>query len=766
MILYWIFFGIGFLATMSQVILLREFLVGSLGNEMSFGVGFSTWLVGIAVGAGFGALLGRWRGQGVLFRLAAVIWALVPSGLLYLVRVSRAWYPVSPGEIPPPEVMLAFGAMGILPAGVLVGFLFPLGAVLAAPRNAARPATGSTRGIGQIYVYEAAGSLAAGALFSFVLARHYHPVGFLAASGLLVVVLLGVAEAQRGLPPNRLRWVAVGAGGVLGLALLLPPAGPALERDSRARRTKALFPGLEPVDWAESRYQNLELLRLEEQYTLFANGHLLFSFPDPYRPREVADLVLTQHPSPANVLVIGTRDPQLLGAMRRHGLEDVEAVDLDPRVLELARPHFNEEVGQILDDPRLTLIDDDGRRHLFDTEASYDVVFLNLPDPVTALLGRFYTLEFFQAARDHLAEGGLFAFTFTGTPGLIGRESLEYGSILYRTAMRVFDQVLAVPGDTVFVFCSRKPDVFTRNAEVLTARYRERRLEPEEGAFRFYDLLWPERVNLANERLNRSGLHWISTDWHPRAYFFASLLWDRLVRARTVEAFRRLAQIPFWVCIAAVAVLPILRTPFRMLRRAEASARGDLLWSIATTGLVALALEIMFIFAFQNLYGYVYEKLGLVVGLFMVGLALGGGWATERYSARTPRGGRTGLHRDMAVADLAVAACAVLLLGFVWICGRPFALSELLFDGYLVVVGLLTGAQFPLAVRCYLETRKDVAVSAGALDAADHLGAAFGALLTGVLLIPLFGLAGPAVLLALLKLGTAVFHIFDWRGTA
>jgi len=766
MIIYWIFFGIGFAATLSQVILLREFLVGSLGNEVAFGVGFAMWLVGIMLGAWGGAFLGRRRGAAWSFRLAAGVWSLLPVGLLVLVRVSRAWYPVGPGEIPSPQVMLLFAALCILPAGFLIGVLFPLGSVLVSPSGKERKsAGGSTRGIGMVYVYEAAGCLLGGGLFSIILALHYHPVTYLALGGLAVMVLLGVAEFQKKLTKGWGRWVVPAVCGAALIALLVPAVGRPVERASRSVRTAALFPGLEPIDWAESKYQNLELLRLNEQYTLFASGHQAFSFPNQYGPTDTADLVLTEHPNPKNVLLVGTRPPELLAAMLRHNVEDIEAVDLDPRILELVKPSFTEDAAKVYNDARLALQDEDGRRYLLTEGFEYDVVFVNVPDPLTAFLGRYYTREFFEGAKGRLAEGGLLVFTFTGTPLFAGEEAFDYGGIVYRTAGEVFDHVLAVrQGSTVFVFCSREPDVFTRDPEVLEARYVERGILPKEAALRFHDLLWPDEVERLNRILEKTPKEWISTDWHPRAYFHASLLWDRFVKARTVALFRAMMRVPLWAWPAGLLVIFLIRLGIRAARRKpDSSALGDLAWSIATTGLAALALEIMFIFAFQNIYGYVYEKLGLVVGLFMLGLAIGGNWGTERFSGRTPKGGRIGFHRTMTVLDLLVAGAAVLFLGFVWLCGHLFSASELLFYLYLAGLGGLTGIQFPLAARCRLEIRQDTAGTAGVLDAADHLGAALGALLTGVFLVPVYGIAGPVIILAVLKLGTAGFQCLDSR---
>ena len=42
-----------------------------------------------------------------------------------------------------------------------------------------------------------------------------------------------------------------------------------------------------------------------------------------------------------------------------------------------------------------------------------------------------------------------------------------------------------------------------------------------------------------------------------------------------------------------------------------------------------MALEIILLFAYQNIYGHLYYKVGLIVALFMLGLSLGG-WVMNR----------------------------------------------------------------------------------------------------------------------------------------
>ena len=53
--------------------------------------------------------------------------------------------------------------------------------------------------------------------------------------------------------------------------------------------------------------------------------------------------------------------------------------------------------------------------------------------------------------------------------------------------------------------------------------------------------------------------------------------------------------------------------------------------------------------------------------------------------------------------------------------------------------------------------------AAGSVVGADHAGACVGALLSGLLLVPVFGTAAAALLLVGIKLGSAVLLMLGWR---
>ena len=78
---------------------------------------------------------------------------------------------------------------------------------------------------------------------------------------------------------------------------------------------------------------------------------------------------------------------------------------------------------------------------------------------------------------------------------------------------------------------------------------------------------------------------------------------------------------------------------------------------------------------------------------------------------------------------------------------------------FLVVAftgGFLIGAQFPLANKIYLETSSSLSRTAGLLYAADLLGGWLGGIFGAVVLLPVLGLAGTGVTVAVFKLTSAM----------
>jgi len=101
----------------------------------------------------------------------------------------------------------------------------------------------------------------------------------------------------------------------------------------------------------------------------------------------------------------------------------------------------------------------DGRLFLKTTASTFDVIIVNLPDPQTAQLNRFYTLEFFQEAARKLTGSGVLALRLTAAEDYISPELAAFLGSIHKTLHAVFPEVTAIPGETVHFFGARRTGV-------------------------------------------------------------------------------------------------------------------------------------------------------------------------------------------------------------------------------------------------------------------------------------------------------------------
>ncbi len=778
-----LYFLLGYSATVTQVILLREFLVGLSGSEISFGLGLAAWLTGVSMGAFCGWPAGRFCPKPA-FLVGLIILAVVSPSMVFLLRISRGWLPTQPGEYPSLMTTAGLGAAMILPAAFIDGFVFPCAAALWGA-DKADSETGNP-GIRRVYLWEGLGGLVGGLVFTFRLSHGYSAIPAMAAHGAVIVMAVPLYLAWRALRMDKrsrlLKSIPIMLLVLTYVLILCSMPRPDAksegtfwaffqdkERESIEMRSRMSLPGLQLVETRDSRYENIEVVIGQGQYSIYGHGHLLFSLPDPLGARQTADLVLAEHPSPKRILIVGNQNPELIDAMLRHDPAEVTAVALDPVVLDIARwivvdKLDDMETVSVFSDPRVRFVSTDAYSYVRSGSGKYDLIYLDLPDPSTALVSRYYTTEFYAEVRRRLRPGGVFAFSFTSTVGVIGEDVLAYARILYRTAAAEFADIAVIPGQTFRVFCSERPGVVTVDRSELARRYESRGVGPPVGPFLYETLVPPEDFIRRIEAALRQGDEKTTNRlWYPRAILRASIVQDRFAGGGAALLYSSALRIPFGWSIGCLLVVGA--TGIVLLRRRSGSCGGisscAVVWSIGTTGLASLGLEVMVLFAFQSLFGYVYEWIGMIIGLFMAGLSLGA-IASRRWTLG-PNADPSRIIRTLARVDMALAFTALLLPVLVRVCYLEFPGREILFVFYIAAVGFLTGLQFPIAATAYRRVRKSTPRVASVLDGADNFGAALGGLLTGVFLIPIYGFVLPAVLFAEIKMMTSIWQQISRR---
>jgi spermidine synthase len=112
------------------------------------------------------------------------------------------------------------------------------------------------------------------------------------------------------------------------------------------------------------------------------------------------------------VLVLGAGSGSDVAAALQHGVEHVDAVEIDPAIIQLGREYHPDRP---YDDPRVTIINDDARHYLRTSKKKYDLVVFALIDSLTLqssfsgvrLESYMFTEESFRDVRKRLTRDGV-----------------------------------------------------------------------------------------------------------------------------------------------------------------------------------------------------------------------------------------------------------------------------------------------------------------------------------------------------------------------
>lgn len=102
-------------------------------------------------------------------------------------------------------------------------------------------------------------------------------------------------------------------------------------------------------------------------------------------------------------------------------------VDLDGKVVDFCTEHLPEWGGlAVRNDPRFELVVGDAYAYLFNSKETFDVIIMDISDPIEAGPGiMLYTQEFYQYAMERLSPHGVF-ITQAGTADSIPPAVVEY----------------------------------------------------------------------------------------------------------------------------------------------------------------------------------------------------------------------------------------------------------------------------------------------------------------------------------------------------
>lgn len=750
------FFLIGFAPLAAQIILMRELLVIFYGNELSLGVMLCSWLLWTALGS---FTLGRFSDrlydrERSLALIQAVLALVLPLSIL-LIRLSKSALGVPPGEIIDPVGMVVITFLVLGPCCFLSGCLFTLACSL----RSELAGGGAGASMGTVFYLEALGAgvggLAVIAVFLLPL-NHFH--GLFTVSILLCLSALSLAPERPGKP--------VRAGIVMPVAMVVVFSAGFFAAGPIDRGTRQLeWQGYKLLESRDTPYGNLTVVSSGGQTSFFENGLWLFSWPDPQSAEHAVHLALLQHREPRRVLLVGGGiSGSLAEALKHPSVEKLDYVELDPEIISLGQRFLPSATRGVIDDPRVRIVYRDGRDHVKRAGHTYDVIIVDLPDPMTAQVNRFYTAEFFSEVRRALNEGGVFSLAVTSAETMVGPNLARLLSSLRNTLESVYHEVRVYPGSAARFSASPSRDVLVEDPSILVDRALQRNLDLH--YVRDYYLLFnlsPQRQRFLENILDAAEDARVNRDLLPTLYYETLIFWSAQHTPRVASIFRGVEKITLGMVIIAGVVVTGILAIYGRRRRLPGAAHVPVLYACFTAGYTEMTLTVLLILTFQVFYGYVYYKIALLVTAYMVGLMLGSRYVVPRLD------GLADLSKTLALAQFCLGAYTFSLWGVILLIHGAHPQSwawpvwELFFPVLMGVAGILGGIHFPLSGALYAGREKKTGEAAGLIYGVDLAGSALGALLAGLMLLPGLGIARTLALVSFFNLLAAGLLILGKR---
>ncbi len=694
-LILWTIIGAGISTVPVQLLTVREFLSQFHGNEITISLVLFSWLLLTGLGSLAAKPLKR-PGPG-FYGFMCVVLGLWPLLQLLAIRWGREELFLH-GSSPGFYAIFGYVLVTTAPYCLMVGFILPC--ALGVLREEDRPLSS-----GGLYITDSIGDIAGGVLFSFFLVYWLKPftIVVLTSSLLLAVGLALLASIRRSF---------------LLVILVLPVCifiylglSPGFEMKSLERGAGKI------VRYDESPYGRIVITKEDGEYIFWESGVPLPAGTDIASTEEKVHYPLSQLQSVGDVLLVSGGIGGTLEEVRKHNPKSIDYVELDPNLTRNAR-----ELGLLKPYPGVSVKNTDGRHYIRTTEKSYDAIILDLPDPDTFQLNRFFTDEFFLMARRSLTKEGVVCFSLDYYPNHLTDLMRRKISSIAGTARLHFSDVLAIPGTRAFFLCRNGP--LSRD---IPGMLHAKSIETVYISGYYEGDATDERVTMLEAAVH--GREHVNTDFQPTVINLVFLEWF-LLHGSSPRPF-----------LLGLAVFTLIYLVF--LKREE--------FVLFTTGFAAMGAEMLVIFSFQVLHGYVYLKIGAIVTAFLGGLLPG-----AIFGAMLRRKGGGKLLASDLVMVLFLAAF------YVWIRFFGGTIHASWFLAYGFVFSFFCGFQFPSATELIGEDRSP---AAGCL-AADLTGAAVGTLVVGAMLIPLLGLQTAAVVLILVKVLSNIALLFRSRGRA
>jgi spermidine synthase len=712
-----VLFGIGAVSVLGQVVLFRELMVAGYGVELVCVLALGAWMLLNAAGVFMAA-----SERGPHLSASLFLTGVGFAADVVFIRSLRKLSGMPPGTYLPLNVFIPSVFVVLLPICLFLGAAFQR----AADRGLQHGHT-----LARAYAVECAGSVFGGLLSAVLL---YFGIQNLAQAVICTVMAMTAAamavEKRSGKNCFSLGWSLKWIPAGISLIVLMAAAD---QLDQALTRWN--HPDL--IESLDSEYGRLSVTRSQGQTVLYQND-VLIADSQSDRAEELVHLACLQHADPRQMLILEGYAEGLAVEASRHRPDRIDQVEIDPVLIQLTRKYMMADFPEVVPyiDIRTHIADP---RQYLRSDQTYDVIISGCAEPSTALSNRFFTRTFFEKCRERMSPGGILGFR------LISSENFWSPALSYRNASvitalnSVFPHVLVLPGSVNVVLAS--PSELVTDPGILSMRFQNRNLSTRLITPPYIDYVLSNDRREEVDRMLASQSAFPNTDDLPVCYSLTSWIWlSRLIpdlAHQTVSDGFQAALRYGWIAMGFI----VLATGIGMNRLA-AGGRCLAYAAAGFAGFSAMVLESTMMLHYQTQSGALYQNMGILFMAFMFGMSVGAAAMLNLIKRFKDR------FVSRFVDALLFILPAVVCLGWT---GTSF-LSDA--PGLAPMAMLLAAAGF--GVSAIFTRYAHESGHPRSLYAADVAGGGIGALVCGILFIPLLGLNRTVFLLAGMSIAAGI----------
>jgi spermidine synthase len=426
---------------------------------------------------------------------------------------------------------------------------------------------------------------------------------------------------------------------------------------------------------------------------------------------------MLQTDSPKTILLIsGGISGMIQEIFKYKTVKRIDYLEINPQIIKMALTYTS-----LPEDHRIHIVYDDARRFIRNTQNRYDVVIFALPDPMNLQINRLYTNEFIILLKEKLNKNAVILYNLSPTENYMSYEKIIIASALYNSLKKYFKNVVIIPGEKDYYISSDK--ILSSNIGELVLK---RNIQSKYvNSYYIDDLSQHQREAYIKTSIQNRDFE--NKDQQPITVFYLML--------QFINRFNH--NVWFFVLIPAL----ILLLPLFFMKPVAVG--------MYITGITSVSIELLLIFLFQIIYGNVYSAIGLIIAVFMAGLALGG-YISQHILY---------LKRKHFLIMHILLVLYTILIPFFWILQKYLINDSVILIVFLIatlIPSAIIGFQYAVFTSVYTgeTTRK-----ASLMYAYDLMGSAFGIVLVTIVLLPLIGMNNCFYILAGLNVISIILNL-------